>query len=58
MTDKPERGDLPATIEAWALSPEGAEKLRAMVKSAKANTDLISGLVMIDPAMLNRPMTI
>ena len=50
--------EIEKSIQAWASSKDGGEKLRAAQKSAKAAAEYVDAEVGIDPALLHQSVTL
>ena len=50
--------DIEKSVEAWASSKEGAEKLRATQDSAKAAADFVESAIKINPKLLHQSVTL
>lgn len=50
--------EIEKSVEAWASSEEGAEKLKATQESAKAAAEFVDSEVEIDPKLLNQSVTL
>ncbi len=50
--------EIEKSVEVWASSKEGAEKLKTTQESAKAATNFVDSEVEIDPKLLNQSVTL